>query len=473
MSMTPAISVATQSPPLAWPAQPRTSLAPVHTGVFEQANRIRVSDDDSLLDFVSRNMMETAFGALFEREVQEAARLAGVGQLMTRNLRNDSSPIIWASGNYFVDGRGRMYLDFCSQTQNLNFGHNHPYLISAATRYLNSTQPFYTSSKFGNLASMRLVSRLSELLPAELNCINLKLLNGADAVETALKAALKHHAADPARRRVVSLRWAHHGHSIVTMSCSNKYTHLPYISSGNHQYIEPNDLEQLRAALRADRGVAAFIVEPLQMNGGCIELTPEYLSEARRLCDEQDIVLIFDEIQTAFGWMGSMFGFERIGVIPDILCLSKSLSSGFPLAAAVMREKFDTLDFGEAEFTGGLNPLSSIVALANIEMLTTTHVMRSVSCSEKRLSSGFARLRQKYPGLIVDARGVGLMHGLETVSHAVARKVYDFALERGVLLRISRDAKGETLLFKPSLIVTSRQIDTLMEVLDHAFDSLD
>jgi 4-aminobutyrate aminotransferase-like enzyme len=469
--MTPAFSVATQVP-AAWPAEPRTSLAPVPPGAFEHA-RIKVSDDDSLLDFVSRNMMDTALGALFEREVHEAQRLAGVSQLLTRNLRNNSAPIIWASGNYFVDGRGRMYLDFCAQTQNLNFGHNHPYLMGAATRYLSSTQPSYTSSKFGNLASMRLVSRLSELLPPELNCINLKLLNGADAVETALKAALKHHGADPARRKIVSLRWAHHGHSIVTMTCSNKYTHLPYISNGNHQYIDANDLEQLRAALHADRGVAVFIVEPLQMNGGCVQLTPEYLHEARRLCDEHDIVLVFDEIQTAFGWMGSMFGFERTGVIPDILCLSKSLASGFPLAATVMREEFDTLDFGEAEFTGGLNPLSSIVALANIEMLTTTHVMRTVGCSEKRLSAGFGKLKQKYPALITDVRGVGLMHGIETISPAVTRKVYDFALERGVLLRISRDAKGETLLIKPSLIVTGRQIDTLMEVLDHAFHSLD
>lgn len=470
--MTSAVSVATHSPK-SWPAESRASLAPVSSAAFDSAPRIKVADDDSLLAFVSRNMMETALGALFEREVDEALRLAGVSQLMTRNLRNDAAPIIWASGNYFVDGRGRMYLDLCSQTQNLNFGHNHPYLISAASRYLNSTQPMYTSSKFGNLASMRLVSRLSELLPPELNCINLKLLNGADAVETALKAALKHHARNPERRRIVSLRWAHHGHSVMTMSCSNKYTHLPYVAGDNHVYIDANDLTQMRAALRADQGVAAFIVEPLQMNGGCVELTQEYLQEARRICDEQDIVLVFDEIQTAFGWLGSMFGFERIGVVPDILCLSKSLSSGFPLAAAVMREKFDTLEFGEAEFTGGLNPLSSIVALANIEMLTHTHVMRSVGCAEKRLASGFGKLRQKYPKLVVDTRGVGLMHGIETTSNAVARKVYDFALERGLLLRISKDAKGETVLVKPSLIVTSRQIDTLMEVLDHAFASLD
>jgi acetylornithine/succinyldiaminopimelate/putrescine aminotransferase len=467
--MTAAFSIASQAP-VHRHADVRPSLAAVHLNPLDSSARVRLHDDDSLLEFVNRNMMETAFGALFEREMQEAARLAGVGQLMTRNLRNNAAPIIWASGNYFVDGRGRMFLDFCSQTQNLNFGHNHPYLLGAAIRYLGSTQPAYTSSKFGNVASMRLVSRLSELLPAELACINLKLLNGADAVETALKSALKYHAANAARRKIVSLRWAHHGHSIGTMSCSNKYTHLPYTRSENHVYIDANDSGQLRAALTED--VAAFIVEPLQMNGGCVELTREYLLEARELCTGLDIALIFDEIQTAFGWLGSMFGFERSGVVPDILCLSKSLASGFPLAAAIMREKFDTLEFGEAEFTGGLNPLSAIVALANIELLTTTPVMHSVTAAEKRLATGLARLRQAYPSLVAEVRGAGLMHGLETVSHRVARQVYDFAFERGVLLRISKDAKGETVLFKPSLIVTIRQIDKLLEVLDHAFASI-
>ena len=468
--MTSAVSIATQHPaprPVESRVSAATSLSP-----FDAHARIRLSDDDSLLDFVSRNMMETAFGALFEREIAEAARLAGVTQLMTRNLRNDAAPIIWASGNYFVDGRGRMFLDFSSQTQNLNFGHNHPYLLGAASRYLSSTQPCYTSSKFGNVASMRLISRLSELLPPELACINLKLLNGADAIETAIKSALKYHAKDLSRRKIVTLRWAHHGHSIATMACSNKYTHLPYIDSGNHVYIDANDMTQLRDTLRADAGIAAFIVEPLQMNGGCVELTAEYLQEARHLCTEQDIALVFDEIQTAFGWLGTMFGFERVGVIPDILCLSKSLASGFPLAAAVMREQYDTLEFGEAEFTAGLNPLSAIVACANIELLTTTNVMRTVGCSEKRLSTGLTRLRQSFPKLIADVRGVGLMHGIETISNQVARKVYEHAYERGVLLRIAKDAKGETVLIKPSLIVTTGQIDRLLENLNHAFASI-
>jgi acetylornithine/N-succinyldiaminopimelate aminotransferase len=468
--MTSAVSLAIQhSAPR--PFEARHGFTP-GSGPFEGNVRPRLSDDDSLLDFVSRNMMETAFGALFEREISEAARLSGAKQLMTRNLRNKADPIIWASGNYFVDGRGRMFLDFCAQTQNLNFGHNHPYLLGAASRYLNSTQPCYTSSKFGNVASLRLVSRLAELLPPELGCINLKLLNGADAIETAIKCALKYHAKDSKRRKIVTLRWAHHGHSIVTMACSNKYTHLPYIAGDNHVFLDANDLTQLRAALRADAGVAAFIVEPLQMNGGCVELTEQYLREARRLCTEQDIVLVFDEIQTAFGWLGSMFGFERVGVVPDILCLSKSLASGFPLAAAVVREQYDTLDFGEAEFTAGLNPLSAIVALANIELLTTTNVMRTVGCTEKWIANGLASLKQKFPKLIADVRGVGLMHGIETISHEVARKVYDHAYERGLLLRIAKDAKGETILIKPSLLVTNRQIDKLLENLEHAFASL-
>jgi acetylornithine/succinyldiaminopimelate/putrescine aminotransferase len=443
------------------------------------ADRARVTslphndDEDSLLHWVGSHVRQTRLRARFEGIAFDPQLLARAAIHVTHNLRTSQGPILWASGNYFVDIKGVIYLDFCAQTQNLNFGHNHPHLIAAAMQFLASGMPCYTSSKFGNLPCMQLTHELHRHLPRELNRINLKLLNGADAVETAFKSALQYHARNGReRRKIVSLRWAHHGQTAMTMASSNKYAHLPYISCDNNTYIDANDLLQLRQQVSAAAGAAALILEPVQMNGGAIQLTAGFVNEARRICSREDVVLIFDEIQTAFGWTGKLFGLEHYGVVPDILCLSKALASGFPLSAAIMREQYDTLEFGEAEYTGGLNPLSATIALANLELLTTTNVMQGVAALARRLSDGLSHLLERYPSCCKEARGLGLMQALETPSYRVAKAVYDFALAAGVLLRISKNGQGETILLKPSLLVTPAQIDKVLGVMHDAFASL-
>lgn len=469
MTPRPSLVKADQIPPMAMAASVPKRVS---------ADRARVMapeavDDDYLLHWVGRDVRDTRMRARFESIAFEPQLLARTAIHLTRNLRTRCAPILWACGSYFIDANGIIFLDFCAQTQNLNFGHNHPHLMAAATKFLASGSPCYTSSRFGNLPCMQLTDELHRHLPRELNRINLKLLNGADAVETAFKSALQYHAhAGRDRRKIVSLRWAHHGQTAMTMAASNKYAHLPYISCDNNIYIDANDSSQLRRYVSAAEGTAALILEPVQMNGGAIQLSAAYLDEARRLCSREDVVLIFDEIQTAFGWTGKLFGFEHYGVVPDILCLSKALASGFPLSAAIMREQYDTLDFGEAEYTGGLNPLSATIALANLELLTTSPAMKNVAALARRLSDGLNQLRERYPAWCKEARGLGLMQALQTRSYDVAKAVYDFALAAGVLLRISRNGQGDTLLLKPALVVSPAQIDMVLGVMHDAFASL-
>jgi len=443
-------------------------------GVVQQLGRSVLSDEDYLLQWIGGDVRETELGSMFDSIEFDSIAIAEAAKRVTRNLRTSCELIVWASGNYFVDAKGKIFLDFCAQTQNLNFGHNHPRLREAATQFFVSETPYYTSSKFGNFPCTQLINKLAKHLPAELNRINLKMLNGADAVETALKSALQYHAQNGRdRRKIVSLRWAHHGQSAMVMACSNKYIHLPYVSCPNNIHLDANDIEQLRQHVTADAGVAALVLEPLQMNGGAVPMTAAYLEEARRICTREDVVLIFDEIQTAFGWTGKLFGFEHYGVVPDILCLSKALASGFPLSAAVMREQYDTLNFGEAEFTGGLNPLSATIALANIDILTNTDVMQRVPIVANRLRQGLQALADRFPRWCKEVRGLGMMQALETQSYAIAKQIYDHALEKGVLLRISKDGKGEAILIKPSLVVSNKQIDKVLEVMTDAFKTID
>lgn len=429
---------------------------------------------DPLLSIVGKNIKDTDVQKELDCHFEDITELLGNINYATKNLRTQNFPIVWASGNYFADSNGQFYIDVCAQTQNLNFGHNHPDLINAAVESLLSKEPYYTSSKFGNIPALKLSEKLREFLPDELNRVNLKMVNGADAVETALKCSLKYHSenGDTDRVKIVSFNWAHHGHTMKTMACTNKYAHISYVPLEDHIHIDVNDMEQMRTTLKKENGVAAFILEPILMNGGAVPVSQEYMDEVGRICKEEDIVLIFDEVQTGFGWTGTMFGLEHYSVVPDIICLSKSIASGFPCSACVMKDKFDNLDFGEAEFTAGMNAAIARVALKNIELLSTTKVMKEVEMKADYFNAGLEEMQEKYPQTIKNITGIGLMIGVETDSSETAETVYKNALKRGFLLRVSKDGKGETIIMKPSLNTTFVQIDAILKVLEYEIQAL-
>jgi len=390
------------------------------------------------------------------------------------NLSRTAPLIVWAQGNWFVDDAGRLYLDFSSQTQNLNLGNNHPAVLQAVVEYLQSGQPYHLSSHFSNYPALELTALLMQLLPAQLKRINLKLVNGTDATETALKTALKYQLQRGRRRRkILSLEWAHHGESLFTMACSSKAQRWGYIDTSGHIYLRPNDKRQLAEAVEAGQDdIAACIMEPILVNGGAGPLSESYLAAARELCSLHDIPLIFDEVQTGFGWTGRMFAFEALGVVPDMLCLAKGFSDGWPIAAVIFDEKYDVLDFGEAEYTAGMNPVASSAALAAIRELLQPDLLPGVRRRGRLLEAALLQLQERFGRLIVDVRGMGHIWGLELPDPELCRRLYQRMLERGILLRISRDGAGAVLLIKPSLVTQRREIALFLNAIEEELERL-
>lgn len=212
--------------------------------------------------------------------------------------------------------------------------------------------------------------------------------------------------------------------------------------------------------LEKNDDICAVIVEPIMVNAGVYLLSPSYLGRLRVLCDKHQIALIFDEIQTAFGWLGTFFAASKYKVIPDILTLGKALSPGFPLAAILMRPKYDVLNYGEDKFTYGGHPLSCAVALQNIKILEQIK-MNSIVLEKSILIFKLLSEMQKKNSLIKEIRGEGLIWGIDfgtKTSFLKVEKIYKLALSNGLILRKSQDGLGSSLIMKLPLIIAEKEI---------------
>lgn len=364
--------------------------------------------------------------------------------------------IVKARGCVFELMDGRKVLDFSSQTLNLNLGHNHPRIVKAIKRQL--TKFSYNSSRFINEQFVELSKTLVDLTDKSLNCVNLKLTNGSDAVESALKRARIAHN----KRKIISFYGSHHGETVETIALSGKHFNGRFLGSADEfLYLEKDDMvvENLEQMLRKHKDVAGIILEPVMVNAGVRVFEEKALKGIRSLCDKYKIALIFDEVQTAFGWLGTMFAYERFKVVPDILCLGKGLSAGMPLSAAVFRKKYDVLDYGEDELTYGGHPLSIAAAWENINILKNSDfkIFQKEALMKKLLA--------KY-----QAEGMGLIWGVKCNTQERAGKIHEECLKRGLLLR--HNGGGFSLTFKPPIIVSELEIREAMMIFDKVWQKL-
>ncbi len=356
--------------------------------------------------------------------------------------------IVSGKGSRFFLKNGREILDFSSQTLNLNLGHNHPLVIKAVKNQLDKFS--YNSSRFINKDFVELSQALVDLTDKSLNKVNVKMTNGSDAVESAIKRAR----IATKKRKIVSFIDSHHGETIETIALSGKHFEDRFFGSAEeYLYLKADEraMDKLKTLFEKHNDIAAVIAEPIMVNAGVIIHPKDRLIKMRRLCDKYSAALIFDEVQTAFGWLGSIFAYERFGVVPDILALGKGLASGFPLAAVVFKKKYDVLKYGEDEFTYGGHPVSCAVALANLDLLKTTDF--KVEVKEKLMAKLLAKFK---------ARGMGLIWAVECESKPKAKRIYEGCFNNGLLLRLNG---GERVLtFKPPIIVTETEIKKAIKI---------
>ncbi|NNM31550.1 MAG: aspartate aminotransferase family protein [Gemmatimonadetes bacterium] len=357
--------------------------------------------------------------------------------------------LVRGEGATVWDAEGRSYLDCVGGHGALALGHRHPGLLAALRT--QSELLWMTPGSFGNPARSALADALHQVLPPSLNKTFLSN-SGAESVEAAIKFARLH----TGRPGLVAADGGFHGRTMGALSITSEPRFregfeplLPHV-----RRVPFNDSESLGQVM--DDTVAALILEPVQGERGVFPATAEYLQAARTACDDAGALLVFDEVQTGFGRTGKMFAFEHFGIVPDILCLSKSLASGLPLGATVVRSDIE-VPIGAHGSTFGGNPIACAVAHAGISVLSDDALLSDADAKGRRLAD---RLRDPGLTLVKEVRQIGLMLAVQL--RVRARPFLEQLQNRGVLVLSSG---SRTLRLLPPLVITDEQIDQVATAL--------
>ena len=367
-------------------------------------------------------------------------------------------------GVWLFDTAGRRYLDMMSAYSAVSFGHSHPALVSALTEQAKTlavtSRAFHTARLGSFLERLCRMTGMARALPMN---------TGAEAVETAIKAArkwaykVKGVERDRAEIIVCAGNFAGRTTTIVGFSSEAQYRDGFGPFAGGFRSVPFGDADALAAAITPN--TAAFLVEPVQGEAGIIVPPAGYLARCAEICKRNNVLLICDEVQTGMGRTGANFAFQHDGIVPDAITLGKALGGGFlPVSAFVAtREVMSVFKPGDHGSTFGGNPLGAAVGLAAIDYLIDNELSARAAQMGTYL---IERLRAIDSPLITDVRGKGLFVGVEVDPERVtAREVCEALLRHGVL---SKDTHGTVIRFAPALTIEKEQLDFAVDALDKA-----
>ncbi len=364
-------------------------------------------------------------------------------------------------GSYLYDVNGKKYLDFMAGIAVFAFGYNHKKFNDAVKAQLDKI--VHTSNYFYNEPSARAAHRIKEISGMDRVFFT---NSGAEAVEGALKAAIKYAYLKDGRtdHQIIAMEHSFHGRTYGALSVTgNAHYREPFGTMPCEvQFAGINDTDSVKALLN-DR-TAAIIVEPVQGEGGLIPAEESFLRDLRAICDEKDILLIFDEIQCGMGRTGNMFAWQKFGIKPDIMTTAKALGCGIPVGAFLMTEKVGThsLVAGDHGTTYGGNPLAAAAINAVLDIYEEDHIVDNVNEVAPYLTEKLEALAAKY-SCITERRGRGLMQGL-VFDRPVGPIILE-AMDQGLILI---NAGAQIIRFVPPLNISRDQIDEMAAILDAA-----
>jgi len=305
---------------------------------------------------------------------------------------------------------GERYLDFTSGVAVNALGHAHPQLIAAITA--QAAKVWHVS----NLYRVPEAERLAERLCAASFADKVFFANsGAEAMECAIKVARKYHAVSgkPERHRIITFEGAFHGRTLATLAAGGQKKYLdgfgPVVEGFDQ--VPFGDLDAARQAI--GEATAAILIEPIMGEGGVRVVPPEFLKAMRRLCDDNGLLLMFDEVQTGMGRSGELFAHQRYGVSPDIMGLAKALGGGFPLGAClVTAEAAKGMTAGTHGSTFGGNPLAMAAGNAVLDVMLADGFLERVRHVSLVFKQKLAEIKDRFPSVITEVRGEGLLVGL-------------------------------------------------------------
>lgn len=366
--------------------------------------------------------------------------------------------LVRGEGSHVWDTEGRPYIDVLAGIAVTSVGHSHPKVVRAVQT--QAAKLMQVSNLFITGPQMQLTQQLAELSGLERVFLS---NSGAEAVEAAFKLARKYGSQHGKDGTIVSMEGCFHGRTLATTAAGkDKYKQGFAPIPGGFVRTPYNDLEAVQKAVTSR--TTAIIVEPIQWEGGIRIAQSEFLQGLRQLCDDQNIVLIFDEIQCGMARTGSLFAYEQTGVKPDIITLAKALGGGMPIGATLAKQSLtDALTKGDHGTTFGGNPISCAAALATLAVIQE----EGLAARAQQLGQQAIAYAQKLATDMPEVSGVhgkGLMLGIQL--DQPARPVVDRMLEKRV---IASAVGGDTVRFVPALTIEwddlKQAIDTLFEVL--------
>ena len=354
-----------------------------------------------------------------------------------------------AKGSYIYDVNGKAYLDFIAGVSACSLGHSNPIITDAVKQQLDKYSHVMVYGESVQCPQYKLAQLLANNLPQNLSTTYFTN-SGAEAIEGAMKLAKR----ATGRPEIISCKDSYHGSTQGALSImgneEHKAKYRPLLPSCNQ--IIYNDVDSL---VNITKKTAAVVIEPIQGGTGFVTPNNNFLQKVREKCNETQTLLIFDEIQTCFGRLGTLFGFEKYDVIPDILCIAKGMGGGMPIGAFISSwELMHLLTFepklGHITTFGG-HPINCAASLATLEHLLAADVMQKVSEKEQLF-----RLHLKHPK-IKEIRGNGLMIAIEFKDEKLAKKVVEQSLENGLILFYFLFTKT-AIRITPPLTITDKEI---------------
>ena len=372
----------------------------------------------------------------------------------------------WGNGCRVRDTEGREYLDFVAGIATCTLGHAHPALVAAVTQQIQQLH------HVSNLYYIPEQGALAQWL-VQHSCGDRAFFcnSGAEANEGAIKLARKyaHTVLNIANPVILTANASFHGRTLATITATGqpKYQkNFNPLVPGFH-YVPYNDFPALKVAItelnQDQRQVAAILLEPLQGEGGVRPGEVDYFQQVRDLCTEMGILLILDEVQVGVGRTGKLWGYEHLGIEPDIFTLAKGLAGGIPIGAVLSKEFCSVFQPGDHASTFGGNPFSCAAALCVCETLESDHILANVQQRGEQLRSGLEAIATQFPQYIAEVRGWGLINGLvlHQESDLTAVEVVKAVMAKGLLLV---PAGPKVVRFVPPLIVSTAEVEQAMQI---------
>ncbi|QNO13472.1 acetylornithine/succinylornithine family transaminase [Alkalicella caledoniensis] len=373
-----------------------------------------------------------------------------------------------AEGIYITDNTGKKYIDCLGGYGSINLGHSNKEIVEACKQQMDKMP--LSSKILINSKLAELCEKLAEITPEGLK-YSFICNSGTEAVEGALKVAK----IATGKPEIIATKGGFHGKSLGALSATGRELFRtpfePLLPGFKH--VPFGDIDAMKNAITEN--TAAIIIEIIQGEGGVI-LPPEgYIQNLRDLCTEKGVLLIVDEVQTGMARTGKMFASEHYNIKPDIMCLAKALGGGvMPIGAVIateeLWEKYIEAPLLHTSTFGG-NPLACTAALKTIEIIQRDNLVEKTAEKGQYLLNRLTQLQEKYPTVIKEVRGKGLLIGIEFCKEGLGGMLMSEAIDKGLLVAYTLNNE-KIFRIEPPLIITKEEIDEVISILDTCFGTV-